>query len=162
MILSPKKRRKVLVRRNWGGTLWITCLSWFTCRFRNVSFDCSLVAFWFSLYLVAAMAFLDIQKRLGISLDKHLTISSAKQPFRIPSRCHAFEKEWIECAHGIGGIRAEKECKLEYEDFKECFHRNKMVGKWWRWELKYVSVACVVLVLSSPWQSHFWWCWGWT
>ena len=34
--------------------------------------------------------------------------------------CHAFVKEWIECAHGIGGMCAEKECKLECAGFVEC------------------------------------------
>ncbi|XP_066121158.1 NADH dehydrogenase [ubiquinone] iron-sulfur protein 5 [Saccopteryx bilineata] len=75
------------------------------------------------------MPFLDIQKRLGIDLDRWMTIQSAEQPHRIPSRCHAFEKEWIECAHGIGGIRAEKECKLEYDDFVECMLRQKTMKR---------------------------------
>ncbi|XP_008848455.1 NADH dehydrogenase [ubiquinone] iron-sulfur protein 5 [Nannospalax galili] len=75
------------------------------------------------------MPFLDVQKRLGISLDQHLTTPSAQQPFRIPSRCHAFEKEWIECAHGIGGTRAQKECKIEYEDFEECVLRHKTMKR---------------------------------
>ncbi|KAM5247594.1 NADH dehydrogenase [ubiquinone] iron-sulfur protein 5 [Ctenodactylus gundi] len=75
------------------------------------------------------MPFLDVQKRLGINLDRHLTIQCSEQPFKITSRCHAFEKEWIECAHGIGGIRAEKECKIEYDDFVECLLRQKTIQR---------------------------------
>ncbi|XP_007527157.1 NADH dehydrogenase [ubiquinone] iron-sulfur protein 5 [Erinaceus europaeus] len=75
------------------------------------------------------MPFFDIQKRLGIHLDTGLTIQSAEQPFKIPARCHAFEKEWIECAHGIGRTRAEKECKLELEDFSECLLRTKTIHR---------------------------------
>ncbi|XP_008564071.1 PREDICTED: NADH dehydrogenase [ubiquinone] iron-sulfur protein 5-like [Galeopterus variegatus] len=75
------------------------------------------------------MPFLDVQKRLGINIDQGLTIQSAEQPYKIPARCHAFEKEWIECAHGIGGIRAKKECKIEYEDFKECILRQKTMRR---------------------------------
>ncbi|KAF7464923.1 NADH dehydrogenase [ubiquinone] iron-sulfur protein 5 [Marmota monax] len=75
------------------------------------------------------MPFFDVQKRLGINLDRHLTIQSADQPYKIPSRCHAFEKEWIECAHGIGNTRAQKECKIEYEDFVECLLRLKTMKR---------------------------------
>ncbi|KAK2106500.1 NADH dehydrogenase [ubiquinone] iron-sulfur protein 5 [Saguinus oedipus] len=73
------------------------------------------------------MPFLDVQKRFGINLDRWWTIQSAEQPYKFPARCHAFEKEWIECAHGIGTIRAEKECKIEYDDFIECILRKKTV-----------------------------------
>lgn len=76
-----------------------------------------------------AMPFFDVQKKLGINLDHWMTIQSAEQPHKIPGRCHAFEKEWIECAHGIGGIRAEKECKLELEDFTECLLRQKTMKR---------------------------------
>uniref|UniRef100_A0A8C4M2N4 NADH dehydrogenase [ubiquinone] iron-sulfur protein 5 n=1 Tax=Equus asinus TaxID=9793 RepID=A0A8C4M2N4_EQUAS len=74
------------------------------------------------------MPFFDVQKRLGLNLDHWMTIQSAEQPHKIPGRCHAFEKEWIECAHGIGGIRAEKECKIEFDDFVECLLRHKTRG----------------------------------
>lgn len=73
------------------------------------------------------MPFFDIQKRLGVDLDRWMSIQSAEQPHKLSSRCHAFEKEWIECAHGIGSIRAEKECKIEYDDFVECLLRQKTV-----------------------------------
>uniref|UniRef100_A0A8C0P810 NADH dehydrogenase [ubiquinone] iron-sulfur protein 5 n=1 Tax=Canis lupus familiaris TaxID=9615 RepID=A0A8C0P810_CANLF len=73
------------------------------------------------------MPFFDVQKRLGLNLDHWMTIQSAEQPHKIPSRCHAFEKEWIECAHGIGATRAEKECKIEFDDFVECLLRQKTV-----------------------------------
>ncbi|KAM4871641.1 NADH dehydrogenase [ubiquinone] iron-sulfur protein 5 [Thomomys bottae] len=75
------------------------------------------------------MPFLDVEKRLGINLDRHLTIQSSEQPFKIASRCHAFEKEWIECAHGIGNIRAQKECKIELDDFHECLNRQKTLQR---------------------------------
>uniref|UniRef100_A0A805PZU4 NADH dehydrogenase [ubiquinone] iron-sulfur protein 5 n=1 Tax=Macaca fascicularis TaxID=9541 RepID=A0A805PZU4_MACFA len=71
------------------------------------------------------MPFLDIQKRFGLNIDRWWTIQSAEQPYKLAPRCHAFEKEWIECAHGIGAIRAEKECKIEYDDFIECLLRQK-------------------------------------
>lgn len=38
-----------------------------------------------------------------------------------------FEKEWIGCAHGIGIIWAQKECRIVYEDFKEYFLWYKMM-----------------------------------
>lgn len=76
-----------------------------------------------------AMPFFDVQKKLGVDLDHWMTIQSAEQPHRIPARCHAFEKEWIECAHGIGSIRAEKECKIEFEDFRECLLRQKTMKR---------------------------------
>ncbi|KAL0603756.1 NADH dehydrogenase [ubiquinone] iron-sulfur protein 5 [Plecturocebus cupreus] len=60
-----------------------------------------------------AVPFLDTQKRFGLNVHPWLTIQSAEQPHKIP----ALEKEWIECARGVGGIRAEKECKREYDDF---------------------------------------------
>ncbi|KAF6345172.1 NADH:ubiquinone oxidoreductase subunit S5 [Rhinolophus ferrumequinum] len=75
------------------------------------------------------MPFFDIQKRLGVDLDRWMTIQSAEQPHKLSSRCHAFEKEWIECSHGIGVIRAEKECKLEYDDFVECLLRQKTMKR---------------------------------
>ncbi|KAM9110826.1 NADH dehydrogenase [ubiquinone] iron-sulfur protein 5 [Mesoplodon densirostris] len=75
------------------------------------------------------MPFFDVQKRLGLDLDRWMTIQSAEQPHKIPGRCHAFEKEWIECAHGIGGIRAEKECKIEFDDFVECLLRQKTMKR---------------------------------
>ncbi|XP_006886547.1 PREDICTED: NADH dehydrogenase [ubiquinone] iron-sulfur protein 5 [Elephantulus edwardii] len=75
------------------------------------------------------MPFLDVQKRLNINIDRWLTIQSAEQPYRLSARCHAFEKEWIECAHGIGGTRAEKECKIEYDDFRECLLHQKTIKR---------------------------------
>ncbi|KAM6959055.1 NADH dehydrogenase [ubiquinone] iron-sulfur protein 5 [Aplochiton taeniatus] len=71
------------------------------------------------------MPFVDLQGKLGINLDKWLLIQSGEQPNKRAARCHAFEKEWIECSHGIGQTRAKKECKLEFEDFYECMHRQK-------------------------------------
>ncbi|KAF0024260.1 hypothetical protein F2P81_023062 [Scophthalmus maximus] len=71
------------------------------------------------------MPFVDIQSRLGISIDHWLLVQSTKQPYKRASRCHAFEKEWIECSHGIGLTRAKKECQVEFEDFYECMHRHK-------------------------------------
>ncbi|XP_004088496.1 NADH dehydrogenase [ubiquinone] iron-sulfur protein 5-like [Nomascus leucogenys] len=65
------------------------------------------------------MPSLDVQKTFGLNVDQWLTIQSAEQPYKIPGRYHAFEKEWIECAHGISSIWAEKECKIEYDDFIE-------------------------------------------
>ncbi|KAM9035228.1 NADH dehydrogenase [ubiquinone] iron-sulfur protein 5 [Sarcophilus harrisii] len=75
------------------------------------------------------MPFFDIQTRLGLNVDKWMTIMSAEQPYKMPARCHAFEKEFIECAHGIGMTRAKKECRLEYEDFIECLHRRKTIER---------------------------------
>ncbi|CAL8364708.1 NADH dehydrogenase [ubiquinone] iron-sulfur protein 5 [Gadus morhua] len=71
------------------------------------------------------MPFIDIQSRLGIDLDRWLLLQSGEQPHKRAARCHAFEKEFLECAHGIGQTRAKVECKLEMEDFYECMHRNK-------------------------------------
>ncbi|TDH03804.1 hypothetical protein EPR50_G00145790 [Perca flavescens] len=73
----------------------------------------------------AIMPFVDLQSRLGINLDSWLLLQSGHQPNKRAARCHAFEKEWIECAHDIGQTRAKKECQLEFEDFYECMHRQK-------------------------------------
>ncbi|XP_063813242.1 NADH dehydrogenase [ubiquinone] iron-sulfur protein 5 [Pseudophryne corroboree] len=75
------------------------------------------------------MPFIDLQSKLGINIDKWMLLQSSTQPYGFSSRCHTFEKEWVECANGIGTIRAQKECKLEYEDFLECMHRNKMLER---------------------------------
>ncbi|XP_057684106.1 NADH dehydrogenase [ubiquinone] iron-sulfur protein 5 [Corythoichthys intestinalis] len=71
------------------------------------------------------MPFVDLQSRLGVNVDRWMLVQSGPQPNRRPARCHAFEKEWIECAHGIGQTRANRECRLEWEDFHECMHRQK-------------------------------------
>ncbi|KAM3858575.1 NADH dehydrogenase [ubiquinone] iron-sulfur protein 5 [Diretmus argenteus] len=71
------------------------------------------------------MPFVDLQTRLGLNLDRWLLLQSGAQPQKRAARCHAFEKEWIECSHGIGQTRAKNECKLEYEDFYECMHLHK-------------------------------------
>ncbi|XP_009238551.1 NADH dehydrogenase [ubiquinone] iron-sulfur protein 5-like [Pongo pygmaeus] len=75
------------------------------------------------------MPFLDVQKRFGLNVDRWLTIQSAEQPYKIPDRCHTFEKEWIESAHGISSIWAEKECKIEYDDFVESILRQKTMRR---------------------------------
>ncbi|XP_033879555.1 NADH dehydrogenase [ubiquinone] iron-sulfur protein 5-like isoform X1 [Acipenser ruthenus] len=72
-----------------------------------------------------AMPFVNLQDRLGVNIDKWLLAQSGEQPYKRTARCHAFEKEWIECSHGIGQTRARRECKLEFEDFYECMHRQK-------------------------------------
>ncbi|XP_030074486.1 NADH dehydrogenase [ubiquinone] iron-sulfur protein 5 [Microcaecilia unicolor] len=71
------------------------------------------------------MPYFDLQSKLGIDIDKWMLLQSAEQPYKRAARCHAFEKEWVECSSGIGKIRANKECKLELEDFYECMHRVK-------------------------------------
>ncbi|XP_005995635.1 NADH dehydrogenase [ubiquinone] iron-sulfur protein 5 [Latimeria chalumnae] len=71
------------------------------------------------------MPFINLQDRLGINIDKWLLLQSGEQPYKRAARCHAFEKEWVECSDGIGQIRARRECKLEFEDFYECMHRFK-------------------------------------
>ncbi|XP_015273259.1 PREDICTED: NADH dehydrogenase [ubiquinone] iron-sulfur protein 5 [Gekko japonicus] len=75
------------------------------------------------------MPLLDLQDKLGIDVDKWLTIQSAKQPYQRASVCHAFEKEWLECADGIGQIRAQKECKIEIDDLYECLNKQKMMQR---------------------------------
>ncbi|XP_075995183.1 NADH dehydrogenase [ubiquinone] iron-sulfur protein 5 [Genypterus blacodes] len=75
------------------------------------------------------MPFVDLQSRLGINLDRWISIQSGEQPYKRAARCHAFEKEWVECSSGIGQTRAKKECKLEYEDFLECMHKKKMINR---------------------------------
>ncbi|XP_075051355.1 NADH dehydrogenase [ubiquinone] iron-sulfur protein 5 [Mixophyes fleayi] len=75
------------------------------------------------------MPFIDLQTKLGINIDKWMLLQSSHQLHSQPARCHSFEKDWVECAHGIGAIRAQKECKLEYEDFLECMHRAKTMER---------------------------------
>ncbi|XP_048414033.1 NADH dehydrogenase [ubiquinone] iron-sulfur protein 5 [Stegostoma tigrinum] len=72
------------------------------------------------------MPFVNLQEKIGIDIDKWLLIQSGVQPNGRAARCHVFEKDWIECAHGIGKIRAMKECQLELEDFRECLHHQKL------------------------------------
>ncbi|XP_028317297.1 NADH dehydrogenase [ubiquinone] iron-sulfur protein 5 [Gouania willdenowi] len=72
------------------------------------------------------MPFLDLNSRLGFNLDHWMLLQSGEQPYKHAARCHAFEREWVRCAHGIGKTRANTECKLELEDFYECMHRQKM------------------------------------
>lgn len=74
---------------------------------------------------VAARCRAFLQKSLGLNLDGWMTVQGAEQPRKIPGRCHAFEKEWIEWAPGIGGTRAEKESKVEVDDFVERLLRQK-------------------------------------
>jgi NADH dehydrogenase (ubiquinone) Fe-S protein 5 len=104
---------------------------------------------------ITAMPFLDLQKRLGISLDRHLLIQNAEQPFKIPTLCQAFEKEWIECAHGIGGIRAQKECSIELDDFKECLLRQKTVRQYGGWIASLSFQATLLSVLNWLLDSGF-------
>lgn len=77
----------------------------------------------------SAMPLVDIQSRLGINVDRWILLQSGEQPNKRPARCHAFEKEWVECSHGIGQTRAKKECQQEFEDFYECMHRQKTVSR---------------------------------
>ena len=81
-----------------------------------------------SLSSSSIMPFVDLQSRLGINLDRWLLLQSGEQPNKRAARCHAFEKVWVECSHGIGQTRAKKECQLEFEDFYECMHRQKTVS----------------------------------
>lgn len=76
------------------------------------------------------MPFWDLQDQLGINADKWMLHQSSEQPYKRAALCHAFEKEWIECASGIGQIRARKECGPEYEDFQECINRHKTVRRY--------------------------------
>ncbi|NWU90349.1 NDUS5 protein, partial [Upupa epops] len=75
------------------------------------------------------MPFWDLQKQLGIDVDSWLLRQSMPQPYKKAGTCHAFEREWVECGHGLGQTRARRECQLEYEDFMECMHRNKMAAR---------------------------------
>ncbi|ELW67199.1 NADH dehydrogenase [ubiquinone] iron-sulfur protein 5 [Tupaia chinensis] len=70
------------------------------------------------------MPFSDVQKRLGLNGDHWVTIQSSEQSHKLPSQCHALEKEWIECAHGID---TEREYKREFEDFIDCMVRQKKI-----------------------------------
>ncbi|XP_062995773.1 NADH dehydrogenase [ubiquinone] iron-sulfur protein 5 [Elgaria multicarinata webbii] len=75
------------------------------------------------------MPLLDLQDKLGIDLDRWFLIQSTKQPLKLASVCHAFEKEWLECADGIGLTRAKQECKQEKEDLFECMNMHKMMKR---------------------------------
>uniref|UniRef100_A0A8C0BMV1 NADH dehydrogenase [ubiquinone] iron-sulfur protein 5 n=1 Tax=Buteo japonicus TaxID=224669 RepID=A0A8C0BMV1_9AVES len=74
------------------------------------------------------MPFWDLQRQLGIDVDQWLLRQSMPQPYGKAGACHAFEREWVECGHGLGQTRARRECQLEYEDFMECMHRTKLVS----------------------------------
>ncbi|XP_054854714.1 NADH dehydrogenase [ubiquinone] iron-sulfur protein 5 [Eublepharis macularius] len=75
------------------------------------------------------MPVLDLQDKLGIDIDRWFSIQTTKQPNQRASLCHAFEKEWLECADGIGYTRAKTECKLEKDDLTECLSRVKMMQR---------------------------------
>lgn len=94
------------------------------------------------------MPFVDLQSRLGINLDQWLLAQSGEQPQKRVARCHAFEKEWIECAHGIGQTRAKSECKLELEDFYECMHRRKTVSTLGNIQAVYLRFFTLLTLLS--------------
>ncbi|NXX33762.1 NDUS5 protein, partial [Nicator chloris] len=75
------------------------------------------------------MPFWGLQKQLGIDVDNWLVRQSMPQPYSQAAACHAFEREWVECGHGLGQTRARRECQLEYEDFMECMNRTKMAQR---------------------------------
>ncbi|KAM7029564.1 NADH dehydrogenase [ubiquinone] iron-sulfur protein 5 [Acridotheres tristis] len=75
------------------------------------------------------MPFWGLQKQLGIDVDSWLVRQSMPQPHGQASICHAFEREWVECGHGLGQTRARRECQLEYEDFMECMKRTKLAQR---------------------------------
>ncbi|NXV41410.1 NDUS5 protein, partial [Uria aalge] len=74
------------------------------------------------------MPFWELQRQLGIDVDRWLLRQSTAQPYGKAAACHAFEREWVECGHGLGQTRARRECQPEYEDFMECMHRTKLVS----------------------------------
>ncbi|XP_005058271.1 PREDICTED: NADH dehydrogenase [ubiquinone] iron-sulfur protein 5-like [Ficedula albicollis] len=75
------------------------------------------------------MPFWGLQKQLGIDVDSWLVRQSMPQPHGQAALCHAFEREWVECGHGLGQTRARRECQLEYEDFVECMQRTKLAQR---------------------------------
>ncbi|XP_062450285.1 NADH dehydrogenase [ubiquinone] iron-sulfur protein 5 [Rhea pennata] len=75
------------------------------------------------------MPFWDLQRQLGIDVDRWLLRQSTTQPYGAAAACHAFEREWVACGHGLGQTRARRECQLEYEDFLECMHRTKLAAR---------------------------------
>ncbi|NXU17869.1 NDUS5 protein, partial [Pardalotus punctatus] len=75
------------------------------------------------------MPFLGLQKQLGIDVDSWLLRQSMPQPHGQAAACHAFEREWVECGHGLGQTRARRECQLEYEDFMECMKQTKLAKR---------------------------------
>ncbi|NWV16639.1 NDUS5 protein, partial [Origma solitaria] len=75
------------------------------------------------------MPFLGLQKQLGIDVDSWLLRQSMAQPHGHAAACHAFEREWVECGHGLGQTRARRECQLEYEDFMECMKQTKLAKR---------------------------------
>uniref|UniRef100_A0A8D0CCK6 NADH dehydrogenase [ubiquinone] iron-sulfur protein 5 n=1 Tax=Salvator merianae TaxID=96440 RepID=A0A8D0CCK6_SALMN len=77
----------------------------------------------------SAMPFLKFQEMMGIDVDRWMLMHSSEQPRKRASTCHAFEKEWVECADGIGMTRAKQECKLEFEDLQECITRKKLMKR---------------------------------
>ncbi|NWZ93755.1 NDUS5 protein, partial [Nesospiza acunhae] len=52
------------------------------------------------------MPFWGLQKQLGIDVDTFLLRQSMPQPHGQAAVCHAFEREWVECGHGLGQHRA--------------------------------------------------------
>ncbi|KAJ8273072.1 hypothetical protein GJAV_G00097080 [Gymnothorax javanicus] len=99
-----------------------------TCRasYPSDSLHCSdNMILYVCLSTVRTMPVIDLHSRFGLNLDRWILTQSGKQPYNQAARCHAFEKEWIECSNGIGQTRARQECRVEFEDFYECMHRQK-------------------------------------
>lgn len=105
--------------------------------------------------IISIMPFVDLQSRLGIHLDRWLLLQSGEQPYKRAARCHAFEKEWIECSHGIGATRAKKECQLEFEDFYECMHREKTVSVWEYLVIVLLMFSVLFAALKLPFDPTF-------
>ncbi|KAI8486438.1 NADH dehydrogenase [ubiquinone] iron-sulfur protein 5 [Branchiostoma belcheri] len=62
---------------------------------------------------------------LGHKWDNWMLSGASSDDKGQTHRCFHFEKEFIECASGIGKTRAIRECKPEYMDFLECIHMIK-------------------------------------
>lgn len=131
MVITSSNSCDILIFKNKTNTLYIQGWRKETemVHFKSVKFVLShSLSFLFSI-----MPFVDLQGKTGINLDKWILAQSSEQPYKRVAHCHAFEKEWIECSHGIGKTRAKNECKVEFEDFYECMHREKMVSSTMKW-----------------------------
>ncbi|CAM9634028.1 unnamed protein product [Lampetra fluviatilis] len=77
----------------------------------------------------ATMPFLDVKAWLGVEFDQLFTVRSKDNMARRAGRCHLYEQEVIDCSHGLGTVRASRECQHEIEDYKECLFKAKMIER---------------------------------
>ncbi|XP_071483758.1 NADH dehydrogenase [ubiquinone] iron-sulfur protein 5-like [Diadema setosum] len=62
--------------------------------------------------------------------DKYYTTHQGVDYGGLPDpKCKNYEADFLRCAAKIGALRAEKECSIEIEDFRECVTGSKRLDR---------------------------------